>query len=160
MGTIISWLALLMSLAAVAYAWKLQQELQTATRRLDRYNRALFTANDELRQLREALHETKAQLRVEIMQGHQGTPAFTPTMTVREAQLLHGQAAQILAGFHLGGCQSCAVEPDATLAQICRDQGRDLPQLLATLNGLWQDRPDQPGDVVQPLKLPNVELAF
>lgn len=160
MGTIVSWLALLIGLIAVGYSWKLQQELQTANRRLDRYNRALFTAHDDLRQLRETLSETKAQLRVEIMQGHTGHAAFTPTMSVREAQLLHGQAAQILAGFHLGGCNSCAVEPDATLAQICTEQGRDLSQLLTSLNGLLQGRYSQPVDVAQPWKLPNVELAF
>ncbi len=160
MGTIVSWLALLIGLIAVGYSWKLQQELQTATRRLDRYNRVLFTANDELRQLREELSATKAQLRVEIIQGQPGAAAFTPTTTVREAQLLHAQAAQVLAGFHLGGCSSCAVEPDATLAQICQEQGRDLPQLLVTLNGLLQSRSGQPVELIQPLKLPNVELAF
>lgn len=159
MGTIVSGLALLMSLAAVGYAWKLQQELQGATRRLDRYNRALYSANDDLRQLREELSETKAQLRVELMLGNHNT-AFTPAMTVREAQLLHSQAAQVLAGYHLGGCSSCAVEPDATLAAICQEQGRDLSQLLATLNGLRQAHNGQAIDQIQPLKLPNVELAF
>lgn len=159
MGTMISGLALLISLGAVGYAWKLQQELQGATRRLDRYNRALYSANDDLRQLREALSETKAQLRVEMMQGQHST-LFTPATTVREAQLLHSQAAQVLAGYHLGGCSSCAVEPDATLAQICQEQGRDLSQLLATLNGLRQAHNGQAIDQIQPLKLPNVELAF
>lgn len=159
MGTIVSGLALLMSLAAVGYAWKLQQELLVATRRLDRYNRALYSANDDLRQLREELSETKAQLRVELMLGNHHA-AFTPTTTVREAQLLHGQAAQVLAGYHLGGCSSCAVEPDATLGQICQEQGRDLTQLLVTLNGLRQAPNDQSIDQIKPLKLPNVELAF
>ena len=55
MGASISWLALVIGLVAVAYAWKLQQELHTATRRLDRYNRALFDANDELRKVREEM---------------------------------------------------------------------------------------------------------
>jgi hypothetical protein len=159
MGTIVSGLALLISLAAVGYAWKLQQELQGATRRLDRYNRALYSANDDLRQLREELRETKAQLRVELMQSAPGA-AFTPATTVREAQLLHDQAAQVLAGYHLGGCSSCAVEPDATLAQICQEQGRDLTQLLVTLNGLRQAQHGQTSASIQPLKLPNVELAF
>lgn len=159
MGTMVSWLALLIGLMAVGYAWKLQQELQTTTRRLDRYNRALYTANDELRQLREEVQVTKAQLRAEMVQGQPGAFAFTPATTVREAQLLHPQAAQILAAFHLGGCSSCAVEPEATLAEICQEQGRDLSQLLATLHQL---RPQEAQHMTQgqPLKLPNVELAF
>lgn len=159
MGTMVSWLALLIGLMAVGYAWKLQQELQTATRRLDRYNRALYAANDELRQLREEVQTTKAHLRAEMMQGQPGALAFTPTTTVREAQLLHPQAAQILAAFHLGGCSSCAVEPDATLAEICQEQGRDLAQLLATLQQLYQQEAQHLAQG-QPLKLPNVELAF
>jgi len=156
----IGWLALLIGLIAVGYAWKLQQELQGVTRRLDRYNRTLYTANDEVRQLREELQAAKAQLRVEMALRGTGAAPFTPTTTVREAQLLHPQAAQILAAFHLGGCSSCAVEPDATLATICQEQGRDLGQLLVTLNQLLGQAPRGEVAPVQPLQLPNVELAF
>ncbi len=159
MGTVISWLALMIGGIALAYAWKLQQELNTATRRLDRYNRALFDANDEMRQLREELVATGAKLRVELQQ-RTGTIAFQPEMTVREAQLLHPQAQQILAGFHLGGCSSCAVEPDETLATVAANSGLELDVLLKNLNLLVDRGYAQRNGALQPVKIPNVELSL
>jgi hypothetical protein len=151
--------ALVAALVAFGYAWKLQQELTIATRRLDRYNKSLFDANDDLRRLREDLAAMSAQLRVEIRQ-QGGRIGFDPTMTVREAQLLHPQAQQILAGLHLGGCNSCAVEPDATLAAICADHGVDEEQLMQNLNSLLRSANGQHSQALQPVKVPNVELNF
>jgi hypothetical protein len=153
MISVISWVALLVALCAVGYAWKLQQELAIATRRLDRYNKALFDANDEIRQLYAQFGETTARLRVEIAQ-QSGTVRFSPDMTVREAQLLHPQAGQVMAVLHLGGCSSCAVEPDEKLAQACAQNGVDVNGLLDALNQLVE----QPS--LQPLKLPNVAFEM
>lgn len=154
----IAFAALLIGLGALAYAWKLQQELGIVTRRLDRYNRALFDANDELRRLRETLTETAAELRVAIKRSATG-PIFEPSMTIREIQLLHPQAQQIMAGLHLGGCSSCAVEPDATLADACAEQGVDLDWMLQNLNQL-AGVSGRNGDLSAPIKAPNIELNF
>ncbi len=157
MATIVAWLALGVALAALAYAWKLNQELETAGRRLDRYNKALFDANDELRRLQDRLQEETARLRVALRQETTG-PAFAPEMTVREALLMHPQTEQILAAFHLGGCDHCAVEPDQTLAQVSAQAGIELSQLLGNLN-LLVSRPSPNGEP-QLVKLPNVALEF
>jgi hypothetical protein len=159
MPTVLSVLALLVGLIAVAYAWKLNQELNTATRRLDRYNKALFDASDELRRLRAEVAETTAQLRVAIQQS-QGEVTFAPTTTVREAQLLHPQAAQILASFHLGGCSSCAIAPDDTLAQVCTEHGQDVGLVINNLNHLMLQGNGHRTSTPQPVKLPNVELTL
>lgn len=158
MATLISWLGLLIGAVAFSYAWRLQQELTTANRRLDRYNRALFEANDEIRKLREEVAETTTQLRVELKQ-RTGDMTFQPEMTVREAQMLHPQTQQILASFHLGGCSHCAVEPDDTLAKICSDNGLDLNGLLNNLNMLVSRSPGQHHGAPQLVKIPNVELS-
>lgn len=160
MGAIISWLALLTAGGVVAYAWKLQQELYTATRRLDRYNRALFDANDEIRKVREELTAALAQVRAESRLPAGVATTFAPQMKVREAVAIHPQAEQILAAFHLGGCNSCAVDPNDTLADICREHGRDLTQLLQNLNLLVVDGQLAPTGQPQLLKVPNVELSF
>ncbi len=160
MGTFIGWLGLLMALAALGFAWRLQQEMARATRRLDRYNRALFDANDEIRQLRDELNATAAQLRVEAEQHGRGQLTFVPQMTVRAAMQAHPQAEQILAGFHLGGCSSCAVDPDATLTQVCSENGQDLTELLRRLNLLLAPQTDSAAVAAQPVKLPNVEVEF
>ncbi len=157
MATIIAWLALGVALAALAYAWKLNQELETASRRLDRYNKALFDTNDELRRVQERIQDETARLRVALR--HQGTsPAFTPDMTVREALLMHPQTDQVLAAFHLGGCDHCAVEPDETLAQVSAQAGIDVQQLVGNLNQLVSQ--SAPNGEPHLVKLPNVALEF
>lgn len=154
----VSWVALVVGLAAIGYAWKLSSELATAQRRLDRYNKALFEANDEIRRLREEMAEGLARLRVEMMTGS-GELRFRPDMTVREAQMLHGQAEEVLAGFHLGGCSHCAVEPGDTLAQVCAMHGVDEQALLANLNALLENGNGQELNVMR-VKAPNVEVDW
>ncbi len=159
MQTLMIWLAVLVSLGAVAYAWKLQQELQVANRRLDRYNRSLFDLNDEMRKLRDEMTASLAAVRAEtrLPQGVQAV--FAPQMTVREVMAIHPQAEQILASFHLGGCSSCAVDLGDTLAAICQENGRDLSQVLQNLNLLVGASQSSNGQV-QSVKLPNVEFSF
>jgi hypothetical protein len=157
MATIVAWLALGIALAALGYAWKLNQELETAGRRLDRYNKALFDTNDELRRVQERLQDESARLRVALRR-QASTPPFSPEMTVREALLMHPQTEQVLAGFHLGGCDHCAVEPDATLAQASAQAGIDVQQLVGNLN-LLVSRSAAIGEA-QAVKLPNVALEF
>lgn len=162
MGTIVGWLALSVGGLALGYAWKLGQELTTAGRRLDRYNRAIFDATDQIRTLREELANAQAQLRAEMARQN-GRLQVHPEMTIREVQALHPQVAQVMAGFHLGGCSSCAVEPDASLSEICATSGTDLTQLTESLNTLLQLSNSQKGangSTPIPVRLPNVELTL
>lgn len=165
MLTLFTILALMIALAALAYALKLQQELGTVTRRLDRYNRALFDAKDELRGLRTDMERTAAELRVAIMRGDNGFH-FTPETTVQEAELMHPQVAQVLAGFHMGGCDDCAVAPGDTLAQVCAARNLPVETLLANLNLLVEaDDPTtgangKAGGAPVLVRIPNVVLEF
>jgi hypothetical protein len=159
-------LALLVAVAAIGYAWKLSRELATAQRRLDRYNKALFDANDEIRRLREEVADGMARLRVDMMKG-EGEVRFRPEMTVREAKMVHGQAEEVLAGYHLGGCDDCAVESDETLAQICAAHGVDEQGLLANLNTLLANGSELDTAAGAPrgfspprVKLPNVAVEW
>ena len=160
MGTVVAWVALLLSVAALFGVWKLGLDLSTANRRLDRYKRSLYDAGDQIRKLEQKLAETTAILRVEMM--HQGAPiTVRPEMTVGQVTALHPQAKQVLAGLHIGGCSSCAANPDETLAQICADNGLDLSQVLGNLNSLFQvgmTPSNGSGRVPQPVKVPNIEL--
>src|SRR5215204_2457490 len=126
---IIAWVALAVAVVALGFVWKLNSELATASRRLDRYNKALFDANDEINRLREGVEEEVAQLRVAVRQ-QQGATQFAPEMTVREVLMVHPQAEQVLASFHLGGCSHCAVEPGDRLVDACQEHGVDLQELV------------------------------
>lgn len=161
MATMIAWIALAVAAVAMGFVWKLNSELAVATRRLDRYNKALFDANDEIRRLREGVEEDVAALRVAMRQ-QGGALEFTPDMTMREVVMAHPQAEQILAGFHLGGCSHCAVEPGDRLADACREHGLDLQMVVGNLNLLTQGR-QQVGNgngAPQLVKIPNVALEF
>ena len=160
MMTLVSIAALLAALVALGYAWKLNRELDAARARLDRYNRALFSAEAEIRGLHSEMQDVKAQMRHEMLR--RVDDRFVPTMTVREATLLHPRAAQVLAGFHLGGCDNCAVEPDDTLAALCGRRGVAEGVLLANLNSLLDSSATQDGiaGAGDSVKVPNVMLEL
>lgn len=161
MSTVIAWIAVIGALVALGWAWRLSHALATATRRLDRYNRALFEAKDEIRQLQEQMQEEMAQLRVALRRRPgEDSSVFVPEMTVREVLMMHPQTEQVLASFHLGGCDHCAVEPDDTLAEACAQHGVEQETLLANLNQLVRGGGPTDGAALQPVKLPNVALEL
>lgn len=125
--------ALAAGIGAAVWAWSLQREVERLTRRLDRYNRALYDMGDELKALREESTAATAELRVAVGRAA-GTLRFTPEMTMREAQLVHPQVHQVLKSMHIGGCSGCAVEPEDTLGAVAASKGLPLEQLLGTLN--------------------------
>ena len=106
MATLVAWVALLVATLALGFAWKLNAELATAARRLDRYNKALFDANDEIRRLREEVEEETAQTRVALRQRFQHLCYFgaaKPVVTVSPAgrdgqKAAHNQLVQVRAG--------------------------------------------------------------
>jgi hypothetical protein len=160
-------LALVLAFAAIVWVWSQQREIERLTRRLDRYNKALFDMGDEVRTLREESAASMAELRVALNR-QAGSLRFAPEMSLREAQLIHPQVHEVLAGFHLGGCESCAVEPDDTLAEICAAKGVPMEQLLGTLNLLVagdgsyaaNGGASRAAPMLQHVKLPNVSLEI
>jgi len=149
---------LLVALSALVYAWLVRQDLDKATGRLDRYNRALYDANDQIRRLEESYAATVAELRAEIALSS-GKAAFRPSMTVRESYALHPQAQEILAAYHMGGCSSCAVELDDTIATVCANAGTDVGQVLKDMNLLLAGQATNGHtNGIQRVKLPNLTL--
>ena len=61
---------------------------------------------------------------------------FVPEMTVDSALALHPSVRWVFAAYHLGGCASCAVSTEETLAQVAAGYGVSLERLLADLNAL------------------------
>ena len=153
MTSILVWFALLVALGALGYTWLQSRTLDTINRRLDRYNKALFDAGDEIRSLREQLDATAAQLRIEIKK-QSGQAIFTPDMSVKEAQMAHPNAQRVMASLHLGGCSTCAED---SLSKATRDHGVDLNLLLTHLNQLAANEALGLQDLP---KAPNVQLEF
>lgn len=160
MGTGLTIVALLIGLAGLVYAWLVRQDLDKATRRLDRYNRALYDASDQIRKLEERQAATVAELRAEIVRSS-GKASFRSAMSVRESYALHPQAQEILAAYHMGGCNSCAVELDDTIAQVCANAGIDVGQVIGDLNTLFVGQSvNGHSNGNQRVKLPNLSLEI
>ncbi len=153
MNNLITWLSLLIAAGALLYTWWQSRTIDTINRRLDRYNKALFDVGDEMRELSEKLENTTAQLRIEIKK-NSGKSIFTPEMSVKEAQMAHPQAQQVMERLHLGGCSSCAED---SLLKASRDHGVDTQLLLTSLNKLANGEPLKLMDLP---KLPNVQLEI
>jgi hypothetical protein len=160
MGTTLAVVALILAVVGLVYAWTLSHGLAQATRRLDRYNRALFEASEEIRRLREDHAQQLATLRGEVARAA-GKAAFSPEMTVREIYAFHPQAQEVLARFHLGGCSSCAINLDDRLDQLCRASGLGVEDVVGALNGLFGSNGNgvRNGEI-QRVKLPNVEFSL
>ncbi len=160
----IAWAALAVALGALGYGWKLSYEVAAARGRLDRYNKALYDANDEIARLREELAQGLAAARVAGLKTR-GNATFDAQMTVREAGVLHAQAPEVLGAFHVGGCSHCAVEPDETLAQVGARSGVAVDALVAALNQLLE-QPDGPdarngrGLDLKPSRTSNVQVEW
>jgi len=158
MGTALTIATLLFGLVALVYAWLVRQDLDKATRRLDRYNRALYDASDQIRKLEQSQAATVAELRAEIARSS-GKAAFRPSMSVRESYALHPQAQEILAAYHMGGCSNCAVEVDDTIAAVCTAAGVETGQVIRDLNALLAGQPQNGhANGIQRVKLPNLTL--
>jgi hypothetical protein len=160
MGTTLAVVALVLAGVGLVYAWTLSQGLSQATRRLDRYNRALFEASEEIRRLREDHAQQLATVRGAVARVS-GQVVFSPDMTVREIYALHPQAQDVLARFHMGGCSSCAINLDDRLEQLCRASGLGVEDVVGTLNGLFGSNENgvRNGEI-QRVKLPNIEFSM
>lgn len=153
MMTFLTWLSLLVAVGAIVYAWLQSRTIDTINRRLDRYNKALFEANEEVRKLSETVENTAAQLRIEIKK-NVGQSIFTPEMSVKEAQMAHPQAQIVMERLHLGGCSSCAED---SLSKASFDHGVDINILLTNLNKLADGKEL---NLIDLPKLPNIQFEL
>ncbi len=77
---------------------------------------------------------------------------FDPGMSLTHLYEIEPRAQGVLAAFHIGGCASCAVDEDGTLADAVQERGADMDKVLAALNTL----PANGGQA--DLRMPNVKF--
>ena len=61
---------------------------------------------------------------------------FEPEMTVEQALAFHPAARWVFSSYHLGGCSTCAMSNEETLAEVAEGYGLSLERLLRDLNSL------------------------
>ncbi len=93
------------------------------------------------------------RVHIEIKKAN-GELRFTPDMVIAEAIAIDSRVRDVMAQFHIGGCSSCAVSGEETLAEGARSHGVDPEALLAALNAMLEGRPIQipkPAATPQPI---------
>lgn len=157
MGTVLAWITLLAVVMLGVYTWSMRRELDMMRSRLDRYNRALFSTDDEVERLREQSATSFSALRAEMAYAS-GRASIRPDMALRDIYAVHPQAQELLATYHVGGCSSCAVELDDTLERVCRQSNLDPEKIVQNLNGLLGPQAATGLQHRQRVKLPNLQL--
>ncbi|NOX62926.1 MAG: hypothetical protein GXP42_13440 [Chloroflexi bacterium] len=140
-------IAIIAALVALGLALSTRRQLQEVNRRLSRASSHIYELLASLETLEERLETQGKELRFEIKNAT-GQVRFGPETTIREVQAVHPLADRIMAAFHMGGCHSCAVSPDETIAEACTRLGVDQAAFLAALQN--QD--------VEPIPLINIQL--
>jgi hypothetical protein len=97
--------------------------------------RRLYLAQARLNELENAFQKELHALRA-AMRRQSGGPVFEPTMRIADAIAIDPRVRGVLAQFHLGGCSSCAINEEDTIAQAAASYGVDLAHLMATLESL------------------------
>jgi hybrid cluster-associated redox disulfide protein len=65
---------------------------------------------------------------------------FDPTMRIAEAIAIDPRVRDVLAQFHLGGCSSCAIHEEHSIAQAGLSYGIDMAKLMAALEALQSEQ--------------------
>jgi hypothetical protein len=150
--------ALLLGLAALFFAWRCNRAVKELRERNTRLNAQLYDMRLDMRRTAEAHQREIMQLRYAALR-QAGDLKVSGDMTVDEITRLHPQAAAVLAGFHIGGCASCAVDGATRLAEAVAANGGPIEPLLVALNDLMAEGANGRFGEEQ-LRTPNVELVM
>jgi hypothetical protein len=144
-------LALAVSLVTILVAWRATQQVKQLTAKLDRLQTTLYETRQEQRAQQEHNEQRIAALEVSVQRAS-GKMRFDPNTSLTRLFEVEPRAAAVLAAFHIGGCASCAVDENETLAQVARERGADLERILTALNTLPLN------DGQADLRMPNVRF--
>jgi hybrid cluster-associated redox disulfide protein len=120
---------------ALFAAWRSGRRAKYLQERLDGATDRYFTLANQLRELEESSEREIMDLKVELKR-QAGLLKFEPQMTIGEITEMHPRAVEVLAGYHLGGCSSCAVSPAQTLSSAAQQHNINLDRLLGSLRQL------------------------
>ena len=152
------YVALLIGIVALFLAWRSSRATGQLKERYSRLSSQLYDLRLELHRQTEAHHKAIARLRFEVLR-QAGDLKVTGDMTVDQVTALDPQAVSVLAGFHIGGCASCAVDGATRLKEAVAANGGQLEPLLIALNELVTQGAD--GMVpVETIRMPNVQLGL
>jgi hypothetical protein len=154
------YVALVVGLLGLVMAWNAGRKNKELNERITQTNSRIYNLRRELEERQEKAQHELTALKVEIIK-LKGELAITPETRIGELPLMHPQALQVLAGFHLGGCASCSVDEGQTLGEAAAVNGREIEPILLALNTLITQDNNGSGQLgPERLKMPNIQLHF
>jgi hypothetical protein len=127
------------ALASAAVALLRQRSLREAVRDAQR---RLYLVQARLHELESTMQKELQAVRT-MVRRQAGDPLFEPTMKIADAVAIDPRVRDVLAGFHLGGCNACAIDEEHTIEQAALSYGADLERLMIALTTL-SDGPESP----------------
>jgi hypothetical protein len=97
--------------------------------------RRLYVAQARLNEMENLMRQELQTLRA-LVRRQSGGPRFDSTMKVADAIAIDPRVRDVFARFHLGGCSSCAIDEERTIAQTAMSYGVDLDRLMDALAAL------------------------
>jgi hypothetical protein len=154
------YVALALGLIGIIMAWSAHRKNNDLKERIAQVNSRVYNLRREMQEVQEKAEQEMMTLKFQLLKA-QGELKVTPEMKIGEIVAIHPQAEQVLAGFHLGGCSSCSVDPGQTLAEATAVNGRDISPILVALNNLVVESNNGNG-LISPdkLKTPNIQLHY
>jgi len=154
------YLALALGLVGILMAWSANRKNKALNERIAQTNSRVYTLRREIQEKQEQAAQEIMALKFELLK-LKGDLKVTPQTRIGELALMHPQAMQVLAGFHLGGCASCGIDERQSLAEAAAVNGRELEPILVALNNLVGESANGNGQVAPDrLRAPNVQLHF
>ena len=158
--TLLLYVALLVGILGLGVAWSTHRKNNELKERIAQVNSRVYNLRREMQEAQEKAEHELMTLKFQLLK-LQGDLKVTPEMKIREIAAIHPQALQVLAGFHLGGCSSCAVDETQSLAEAAAVNGRDVSPILVALNNLVAEGANGNGPITPDrLKTPNIQLHF
>jgi hypothetical protein len=156
----LTYVAVALGLAALFLAWRTGRKNKDLDERIAQVNSRLYQLRRDMQEAQEQAEDDRLKLKFELLK-LRGELRVTGEMTIGEIMVIHPQAQQLLARFHLGGCASCMVDDHQSLAEAAALNGRELEPILAALNVLVAEGSNGNGQFSpEQLKTPNVQLQF
>jgi hypothetical protein len=154
------YVALALGLIGILMAWSANRKNKDLRERIAQINSRFYRLRREMQEAQEETERQMMALKFGLLK-LQGDLKVTPEMKIGEIMAIHPQVQQMLAGFHLGGCASCMVDDQQTLAEAVAVNGRELEPILVALNTLIAESGNGNSPVSsEQFKTPNVELQL
>lgn len=154
------YVALILGLAGVVMAWLCNRKNADLKERIAETNSRIYRLRRENEETQAKAEKDLMALKFELLK-LKGDLRVEPSMKIGEILAIHPQAQQVLSGFHLGGCSSCAIDEQQSLAEAAALNGRELEPILVSLNALITESDSGNGQAAPDrVRIPNVQLHF